>query len=1006
MPLQEHKFKSVKRGSTKKLLKLANFAGGYPNVRLDNMSWRGHADPLSDEIGGLLVTDRETTLATIAQVMADAPERPDATKLVLDPFAIPLNRPSIPSAACSASLQSTFHSITRNEDLRAVFESINPQLIENVAEVMVNSMPCHPRVFHEILDRSLSGAAGRVVKRFVKTATFAKLARSSGVDYMTKRFQADVTLRKHIERTIDRIDYDVAVQLDYATKITEGMRSLWKIPGLTGTTLMTPFDCTVSRNPGAHYVAARYLDDKSRHARLYTGVKTMQQRVKSRYEVEAIGSSVSDVKRLMLLRSQIRPTGPIKDLLDGAVMSRCGMRPEQIEHAFDVVKGGTAAHRMDVMTAIDFGPSCSVNSMMRVGISTDGMNIKEDKPIAVQSLMLYAAAVAIHRQETVFLEIPMDVVTNVIDDIMVCNVTSKGAWSAGTSIKCIGFELSIVEREGSIATARCTQTGWTPRRAWLARILDVMLRPGSIARELSVALKSSEALDRMECEGSTAAAFVEGAADAITVAVELVIARFGWSRDGAGVDMVLSKATGSVAAMISAHVAGSPKLANTFASIDVFVGAGPGGHTTFGMHLGDLLADKVRSRMEARKSIDVVLPSNGLASEALAREAAHLQLHVKRGLKYAGSMTRHFRNRVRKGEIDADRAVLLGPVLVLEGTGREVTRPLRSMIVGDHAMGRAIDHDVSLYDITTKVSFVSVSKAELGLAKPPTLMDIARRKAATVSASGSRVRDRWDPIIGLRVGERVVVVGCGQGEIAGLCLDAGAVVTGVDTHDAFPTSIEGFVPPGVAKSCNFRRFSWSDETIRDGATWQECGRDVIERVNPTCVIITIESGGGSTPDELLPLLQTGYSSRVIWRILDTSSAIAGLLSEDLRFHDGSSSYTDIIVECDKAAVTTLTRSRICNLRNTGRVKAPTKASKVKTLLRLVVPRPWPRLATVEDTRDRIAEMVARAVGGTRSGMERSVYEKGKEVVEMLTQLLDGDLEVVDMRSALCVALME
>lgn len=335
---------------------------------------------------------------------------PSIDRLILDPYSLPINRPSNPKLKAAAAVRDELLDITQNKDIRVMLHSGDSDSRTNLLEWLGAMKPLYPKVAHELYNLSPPGVVEKFSKRFTSTRTLLSVAAMSGIDVQRISIRADLKLMRWVLSALKTSALSSSMVLlppwepNMSYRRAVELRSKWGLGELLGVTTACSLDLGHLRSSpigglGPPSVVVATLDPGCRdpiHERgataPYLGSAT---HVKTAYKgAKPVNSSppVRDAIKILSIRNWTTQQGTKTwDDLTSIAQSRVSFSATLLEPFVDPVIGGTLIHRFSEGGS-DAGAylSCHPNVASNISLSSNAIGDlgERDYPVMIQSVLL------------------------------------------------------------------------------------------------------------------------------------------------------------------------------------------------------------------------------------------------------------------------------------------------------------------------------------------------------------------------------------------------------------------------------------------------------------------------------------------------------------------------------------------------------------------------------------------------------------------------------------------
>lgn len=392
-------------------LMLPSCVGGFPVVPWPAFLYSGDPDPLSQAISMIRASSASSALFRgveryLARDSSYVPS-PQPTRLLEDPFAIPLRQAQSPASIVKESATHIL-SAARNREI-ADLARATQQTSAAFCQSLLSMRPLHPLLLKDMLDISIIGRCNRILGKFQATASIGKVIREMGnaerIPELSARRLLLTTLRLQAMSTASG-EVGPLLPRGLSHEVADAIRCRWGLGSgvIQGVSTVQPLDWVVSSTPGPGVVVVIDADaDFSRAGpRLpYFSTRTKERRAEREYEVDRVPGS-TDLAKLVLSYTA-GAVGPVARMIYEAIASsRTDLSLEDLAVVFPGTVGGTPAHRYDSLQGGGrIGPIGNPATRAFMEVDTDnipGLSASAiDWPIPVQAFMSMGLALSAAR---------------------------------------------------------------------------------------------------------------------------------------------------------------------------------------------------------------------------------------------------------------------------------------------------------------------------------------------------------------------------------------------------------------------------------------------------------------------------------------------------------------------------------------------------------------------------------------------------------------------------------
>lgn len=185
---------------------IPNMMGGFPIIYLHNFYQRAESDLLTSYIN-IVITTRGineqvwTVLSnTFHQILVDPYD--NVEMLCIDPYSLPFKKPSGSQGVLRNALSKTLKSLTRNEQIKQLFEARLSGFQEALLMCLSNQNIYSPKIMNQIHSASPEGLISELITKFesgksMLDAVLLKQRSREGFRILRQAIRADISLHKY-----------------------------------------------------------------------------------------------------------------------------------------------------------------------------------------------------------------------------------------------------------------------------------------------------------------------------------------------------------------------------------------------------------------------------------------------------------------------------------------------------------------------------------------------------------------------------------------------------------------------------------------------------------------------------------------------------------------------------------------------------------------------------------------------------------------------------------------
>ncbi|WGM49901.1 MAG: putative RNA-dependent RNA polymerase [Trichoderma harzianum negative-stranded virus 2] len=390
----------LRNSNSRKILLIPGSLGGLPMMPWTRYFSRGETDDLSFDCAATYYLSQVEPLVKNYMSLLCRGEFTtrsiDTTNLINDPHSIPIDRPNDASHLIADIVGTRLPSLVLNRDLSPLVQPNLRRMGEQYKKLLIKMKPLYPQIASDLFDLTPAGLYNKTVKRFSMTKTIEKLV--PGIAIESRVSDANQLL---INTLIDRFILASKTRGSLHKKPYETaqcLRSMWGI-GLRNSSVgvYTPFDFQLDNFSfrkkvisASVHPTAKILSTKGSSPPNF-GTSTIAKLSDHGYRIVNCNSTMRDIKKAVLIHSELQADNTIRPLIDSIVTARSPWRTDQLTRIFPTQYGGTSVHRHAASrNKFSVLGSCSVPTHItfssdRAGILSGG---EQDYPVVFQTLFL------------------------------------------------------------------------------------------------------------------------------------------------------------------------------------------------------------------------------------------------------------------------------------------------------------------------------------------------------------------------------------------------------------------------------------------------------------------------------------------------------------------------------------------------------------------------------------------------------------------------------------------
>jgi hypothetical protein len=402
-----------KAGITRHILTMPACLGGYTVSGWYDYLYRGTADPLSKAVASLWTLRNsypagKKILGTLQQGGLYQ-TKPSLRSLVLDPYGLPIRKPTTPEDAVAETTLEVIGSTSRNQAILDVIKFGTDTYEEELLHKLSLLTPFNPVIAHDLYDCSVLGTKAAIAKMFLTTRTIQILSRSVGCEPITSTLvQAAIKGLHHQVTSMSHCDSGVWTEMSLFSLITTARQS-WDSCGVcvSGITSYMPCDFDIRSGPVPYnceilvHAPLPLTDPRYTRGdnRAYLGTRTKEKRSDHGYKIIGRSYAVSAIKNLQRIYAWSDHSAGIGKIISHLSLTRGPIDVVAVSSCTDHIIGGSTSHRYAarsegsgayIMGQTTFASHCLLDSDNAGYLSAT----KDDYPIMFQEFYLYLIALA------------------------------------------------------------------------------------------------------------------------------------------------------------------------------------------------------------------------------------------------------------------------------------------------------------------------------------------------------------------------------------------------------------------------------------------------------------------------------------------------------------------------------------------------------------------------------------------------------------------------------------
>nr|WPR17640.1 MAG: RNA-dependent RNA polymerase [Yellow silver pine associated mymonavirus 3] len=365
--------------------------GGIPVPSWSRFLYKGGSDPLSTSVAGVSLLGRVAPRGHMAaRVLRETQDgsflnpEPRLSALILDPYSVPIKKPSTPADRVASATLLMLKPHVVNRDLKELMNVDSTGYSDILLDHLTSMNPLNPLIAHDLYDCSVAGLVDTVSRMFTSTRSIQSFVRGKGSDVVETLIRQETNtwvyyINRLAKLTTEKPNnhlsiFDVVVKLRKAWTV---LKPNLKIEGLT---TYHPLDFEVVWGEDAFSSSGISIlmsnqDTDPLYTRgpydPYLGSKTREKRAEHGYRIVGTDTTSQQCRKLQLIRSQLGTDAKISALVDAIGLTRTDTLLSPISEVLTQVVGGTVSHRYaakaghtaaHLLGAFSLGSNCVLSS--------------------------------------------------------------------------------------------------------------------------------------------------------------------------------------------------------------------------------------------------------------------------------------------------------------------------------------------------------------------------------------------------------------------------------------------------------------------------------------------------------------------------------------------------------------------------------------------------------------------------------------------------------------------
>lgn len=325
--------------------------GGMPIMPWTRYFMKGEVDDLSWDIASYLSYGSDPVFASDAVLLSEgkySPDKPHIISLLEDPHSIPIERPIDNTQIIKQVAEQRIKTESGNKEINSIVNYSTQN--ESLKLSLVETEPLYPDIMKEIYDVSIEGLRDRFLAKFSMTRTLIKFDPAIEEKIIT----GGITQLRYLRERFNNSKRVTRQRLDIRPfEYAQLCRNLWGV-GLRNENIgvYTPFDFDLRQRKRNEPWISCTVRGKMQNIFNTTGSYPPNFGTKTRAKVSAHGykiynnsSTIMDLKKVVLLHSQLGGDTSLGELVDNICNTRSPWTLNQLSSILPTSVGGCVHHR-------------------------------------------------------------------------------------------------------------------------------------------------------------------------------------------------------------------------------------------------------------------------------------------------------------------------------------------------------------------------------------------------------------------------------------------------------------------------------------------------------------------------------------------------------------------------------------------------------------------------------------------------------------------------------------
>lgn len=347
------------------VLRVPGSLGGLPVMQWTRYFMKGEVDDLSWDIPAIRLSRNRLLNWDLRNVIDGkyTPTHPNLSQLVLDPHSLPLERPRDRKKMIKDAIADRILDHTKNKWIREIFSRSDNSTDLSLMETLTEARPFYPEIMSDVYSLSPSGVKDALLSRFTMTRTVAGM--TGNQKFVTDIMAGNAQLLRFLLTRFDaaRAMKGLPSLPNTCYGICKELRRLWG-PSVEhrNVGVYNPLDFKLQFfDPAQPMISASSRADPGETLISSIGpyppnfgTKTKQKVSDHGFKIITSSSTVSDLRRLVLIYSELGYDPSLGRVLSEITLARSPYTIDQLATVLPTSFGGTAAHRHSSINSVAF----------------------------------------------------------------------------------------------------------------------------------------------------------------------------------------------------------------------------------------------------------------------------------------------------------------------------------------------------------------------------------------------------------------------------------------------------------------------------------------------------------------------------------------------------------------------------------------------------------------------------------------------------------------------------